>query len=128
MVNTTDNLRAVRPVESEASLGEEPAPRRMPPEKERVVNTSRVVEEDMEYLDSDEVLHVIPGHPWVATFKDGTELPLVAWAISESDKGHGVAVSYSETGTPRLDVSESVAGLPGFVRYEKRNVNTEEVR
>jgi len=86
-----------------------------------VINTSRVVEEDLESLDSNEVLHVIPGHPWVAVFEDGTEIPLVAWAITESDRGHGGVVVAAENGSgPRVDVSESVEDRPGFVGYEQR--------
>ena len=86
-----------------------------------VINTSRVVEEDLESLDSNEVVHVIPGHPWVAVFEDGTELPLVAWAITESDKGHGVVVVRAENGSgPRVDVAEDVSKRPGFTGYEQR--------
>src|SRR5215212_6099074 len=74
-----------------------------------VINTSRVVEEDLESLDSNEVLHVIPGYPWVAVFDDGSELQLVAWAVSEDDKAHGVVVVRAENGSgPRVDASESV--------------------
>ena len=55
----------------------------------RVINTSRVVEEDLQSLDSNEVLHVVPGHPWVATFEDGTEKPLVLWAVTETTRRTG---------------------------------------
>ena len=74
-----------------------------------------------ETLDSNEVLHVIPGHPWTATFADGREIPLVAWAVKEDDKAHGVVVVQAENGSgPRVDVTEDVSKQPGFAGYEIR--------
>ena|SRR5215212_9795238 len=85
-----------------------------------VINTSRVVEEDMEYLDTDEVLHCVAAAGWYATFGDGREEPLAFWAVRESDRAHGVVVEYTDSGAgqPRIDANEDVAKQPGFTGYK----------
>jgi len=82
------------------------------PDGLRVVNTSRVTEEDVLSLDGNEVLHCVAATGWVAQFSNGEERPLVCWAVLEDDTAHGVVVSHGE-----IDVSESVADEDGFVGY-----------
>src|SRR5215210_8741275 len=59
------------------------------------INTSAVVEEDLEYIDEDEeteILSVLPATGWYATFEDGRQEPLVAFVAMDSAKMYGVTV------------------------------------
>jgi len=80
-----------------------------------VVNTSRVLEEDLEYVDEEaEVAFVVPTGPWCALV-DGDEVPLVCWAVLDSGEVYGVVVG--EDG--KVDVNNSVEELDGFQTYRK---------
>jgi len=87
------------------------------------VNTTGNTYDVMESLDADEVLHTVAAPGWYATFEDGTELPLVCWAIKESDRGHGVVISHIESeASVTIDASKDVSKQPGFTGYKKREV------
>jgi hypothetical protein len=92
--------------------------------REPVINTSRVVEEDMQYLDEEpEILDVLPGAGWCARMTDGSAVPLVSFVSMETGKMYGVAVG--EDG--RIDLlHNSVEKNSGFVRYEQVNSNDKE--
>src|SRR5215213_8974414 len=100
----------------------ETLPRRAPDAPHGKVNTTRVYEEDLIDLDGDDVLHCVAAAGWHATFEDGTALPLVCWAIRESDRGHGVIVEQSGASTAGvvIDASKDVSKEPGFVGYIHR--------
>ena len=85
----------------------------------RKVNTSRLMEEDLMSLDSNEVEHVISADGWYAIFEDGIEEPLVAWAFREDGWAHGVIVKMGESG-PQVDIESSVEDRPGFLTYVRR--------
>jgi len=76
-----------------------------------------VVEEDLEYTDSNEVLHIVSASGWCATFKDGREEPLVGWAVLENDRAHGFIVA-GRSGGPVIDASADVSKEPGFTGYK----------
>ena len=82
-----------------------------------VVNTSAVVEEDLIYEGEEpEILSVIPGTGWVATFAGGHQEPLVAWVAEDSGRMYGVVVG--EEG--RVDyVEDDVEKNADFQRYEQ---------
>jgi|SRR5215211_4807042 len=104
-VNTTDSVGVVSLVPQPAEPGQ------------GHVNTTANTYDVMESLDEDEVLHCVAASGWYATFEDGTALPLVCWAIKESDKGHGVIVEQTGQGPPQIDVSKDAGKEPGFVGY-----------
>jgi len=112
------------PVQAPAYL--DTAQRYSPPADYGKVNTSRVVEEDLEYVDEEEpeVIHVVSAPRWYATFSDGSEHPLAFWAVLEDGKAYGVIVSNSETGGARvvLDASKNVSEEPGFTGYTYKEV------
>lgn len=84
-------------------------------------NTSRVVEEDLQYVDEeDEVVHVIPGGEWYAQLGNGA-VPLVAWAVLGDGTMYGVVV---EDG--RVDVSENVEDREDFQGYQKLRIVQED--
>jgi hypothetical protein len=97
-VNTTDGPREVPEANPHHTL-----------------NTSRVVEEDLTYVDEAELAFVLPGDGWYAKL-EGRVVPLVAWVVQDDGKTYGVAVG--EDGG--VDVHASVEDLDGFVRYEKQ--------
>jgi len=85
------------------------------------VNTSRVVEEDMVYEDEPaEIVHVLSGAGYAATFKDGHREDLVFWVVD--DEGAVFGATLNDEG--RADLA-SVADRAGFVRYEKTNKEEE---
>ncbi len=88
-----------------------------------VVNTSRVVEEDLTYLDeAPEILAVLPGTGWQAVIGE-ERVHLVAFVALDSGKMHGVAIG--EDG--RIDLTDgNVEELAGFTGYEQTNINDKE--
>ncbi len=88
-----------------------------------VVNTSRVVEEDMQILDeAEEIIAVLPAAGWAAAV--GEELvALVAFVALDDASMYGVAVG--EDG--RIDLTENnVEKHPGFSGYKQANNDKEE--
>jgi hypothetical protein len=89
--------------------------------RERVVNTSRVVEEDLRYEDEEsEILAVIPATGWQAVV-EGEIAALVAFVAMDDGKMYGVAVD--EDGL--IDLTASVEERPGFAGYEQVNNDKE---
>ena len=90
--------------------------------REHVVNTSRAVEEDLDYLDEEpEIVSVLRGTGWQAVVEE-QRLPLVAFVALDSGKMYGVAVG--ENGL--IDLTDSVEQDPGFSGYEQDNINDKE--
>ena len=91
--------------------------------REHVINTSRVTEENMQYLDEEpEIIAVLPATGWHAVVGDGA-VPLVAWVAEDSGRMYGA--SLGDDG--RIDlVAGDVEALPGFVRYEQVNTTDKE--
>ena len=82
-----------------------------------VVNTSRVVDEDMRALDEEaEIVHVLSAMGYAATFEDGRREDLVFWVVD--DEGAVFGATLNAEG--RADLA-SVEDRPGFVGYEKIN-------
>jgi hypothetical protein len=112
LTNTTENVGRVRLLRESVGPPTAVGSPRHDPRPGHTVNTSRVTEEDLQSLDENEVIHVVAATGWVAQFEDGSERPLVCWAVLEDDTAHCVIVSHGE-----IDVSESVADEDGFVGY-----------
>jgi hypothetical protein len=88
--------------------------------REPVINTSRVVEEDMQYLDEEpEIISVIPARGWHALIDVGESLQpvrLVAFVALDTGRMYGVALD----GERHIDLVEGdVEKRPGFARYEQ---------
>jgi hypothetical protein len=86
------------------------------PNPHHVVNTSRVMEEDLHYEDEDpEIIAVLPADPWCALIGDEL-VSLVAFVALEDGTIHGVAVG--DDG--RIDLKGgNVEDLDGFAGYEQ---------
>ena len=109
-MNTTESVgRAPSSVREEAPLAK---PEERP---DHVINTSRVTEEDLQYIDEDDLAFVAPGTGWAVEFADGTVKPLILWGILESGSVHGVVVAADG----RIDMSDNVEDAACFVRYAK---------
>jgi hypothetical protein len=80
---------------------------------ERVVNTSRVTEEDLVYTDEDpEILAVLPATGWHAVV-GGDTVALAAFVALDTGRMYGVAVD------GRIDLVEGdVEKDPGFSGYK----------
>lgn len=92
-----------------------------------IVNTSRVVEEDMVYEDEGpEIISVLPGQGWHATIKDEDGLrtiPLACFVAEDTGRMYGASVG--EDG--RIDLVEGdVEKRPGFAGYGQANNNDKE--
>jgi len=82
-----------------------------------VVNTSRVVDEDMVQADAEpEIISVMPAGDWRAVV-GGEELALAAFVALDDGRMHGVVVG--DDG--KIDLTDDVEDRKGFVRYEKTN-------
>ncbi len=80
------------------------------------VNTSRIVEEDLEYLDEEpEIIAVLPAERWYAKCA-GVLKPLVAWVAMDSGEMYGVVVG--DDG--RIDLQVSVEN-DSFEGYQKED-------
>lgn len=96
-----------------------------------VVNTSRVVDEDMEILDeAEEIISVLPATGWAAAVGERF-VPLVVFVAMDSGKLYGVAVGAD--GLVDLEDNIEVAGdfngyhpHPGFSGYKQANNDKEE--
>ncbi len=86
---------------------------------EHVVNTSRVVEEDLTYEDAEpEVVQVLNARGWAATFEDGHHEELLFWCVLDDETIHGVLLG--EDG--RIDLTGgNVEKRRGFSRYTNIN-------
>lgn len=93
---------------------------------EHVVNTSRVVEEEMVYEDEEpEIISVLPATGWRALIDVGESLRpvrLVAFVALDTGRCYGVALD----GERRIDLVEGdVEKRPGFVGYEQASNDKE---
>jgi hypothetical protein len=80
------------------------------------LNTSRVLEEDLQYVDEEpEIAHVLPATGWAAAFEDGHREALVLWSVLDTGAVFGVAPG--EDGT--INASESIEAREGFSGYLK---------
>jgi hypothetical protein len=80
---------------------------------EHVINTSKIVEEDMTYIDEEpEIISVLPAAGWHAVVGEDT-VPLVAFVAMDSATMYGVAVG--EYG--HIDLTDSIEEAPGFSGY-----------
>ncbi len=103
MINTT-NGPAAAPRGTRESTG-------------HTINTTRILEEDLTYVDAEpEILTVLPGGDWCAIV-EGVAVPLVVWTVLDDGSVYGVAVGADG----RIDLTDSMEQHPGFVRYEQAN-------
>ena len=116
MVNTTKSVHGEpRGTREEVTPNASPA---------HTINTSAVVEENLEYIDEPEepeILAVLPGGDYHAVLEQEDvqrTVPLVAWVAEDSGRMYGVALG--EDGRVEL-LEGDVEKLDGFVRYEKTN-------
>lgn len=88
-----------------------------------VVNTSRIVEEELVYTDEEpEILSVMPGTGWHAVV-EGEAVPLAGFVAMDSGRLYGVVVG--EDG--RVDLVENdVEKQDGFRGYAQTNNHEEE--
>jgi hypothetical protein len=78
---------------------------------DHTINTSRILEEDMQSLDEgSEIISVLPGTGWAARFDDGHVEPLVAFVAWDDASMTGVVVG--DDG--RIDLENSVENRPDF--------------
>ncbi len=89
------------------------------PDPPRHINTSRVTEEDLTYLDEEaEIVHVLSARGYAATFEDGHREDLVFWVVN----GEGEVFGATLNDDGRVDLVEgNVEDRKGFVRYERTN-------
>ena len=86
------------------------------------VNTSRVVDEDMEVLDAEpEIIGVLPATGWHAVV-GGEAVALIAFVAMDDASMYGVVVG--DDG--RIDLTEDVEKHPGFTGYKQANTNDKE--
>ncbi len=80
-----------------------------------VVNTSRLLEEDLVYEDEGaEIIAVLPGGSWCAEIA-GEAVPLVVFVVLDDASMFGVAVGSNGL----IDPLDSVENNPNFVRYSR---------
>lgn len=99
-----------------------PEPRDPDLRRGHVVNTSRILEEDLQYVDEDpaEIIAVLPAGGWTAALEGEDGLRrialLVAWVAQDSGRLYGVTIGNDG----RIDLVEGdVEKIPGFVKYEQ---------
>jgi hypothetical protein len=84
------------------------------------LNTSAVVEEDLQYLDEEpEIIAVLPGGDWCAVIA-GEAVPVVAFVALDDASVYGVAVGVD--GLINLTTG-NVEELDGFTGYKQANIN-----
>jgi hypothetical protein len=88
------------------------------------INTSAVVEEDLQYLDEEpEVVQVLNAAGWAATFEDGHHEELLFWCVLDDETVHGVVLG--EGGL--VDLAQGNARTrPGFTGYTQVNNDKKE--
>jgi hypothetical protein len=80
-----------------------------------VTNTSRVVEEDMQYLDEEpEIIAVVPATGWAAAVGEKL-VPLVAFVALDSAKLYGVAVGNDGL----VDLEDNIEDAVDFNGYHQ---------
>jgi hypothetical protein len=80
------------------------------------LNTSRLTEEDMVYIDEEgpEIVGVLPATGYYAVIRDEGTIPLVVWVAEDSGRMYGVV--FDEDG--RIDLVENDAEqIRGFAGY-----------
>jgi len=84
-----------------------------------VINTSRVTEEDLTYLDEEpEIIAIVPGTGWQAVVEGDELVALVAFVALDDASMYGVAVGPRG----RVDlVEDNVETYPGFTGYTQTN-------
>jgi hypothetical protein len=81
-----------------------------------VVNTSRILEEDLTYTDEEpEVAHVLPATDWYARIEGYAPVPLVCWVVLDNGDVYGVGVG--DDG--KVDLGENIEDRQGFTTYRK---------
>jgi hypothetical protein len=86
------------------------------PSSQRVINTSRVVEEDLEYVDEGAGIEfVLPGGSWVAEFEGGRREPLVFWAVLDDGRAYGVVLGRDG----KVNAHDDVSRQEDFKTYRK---------
>ncbi len=94
-------------------------PREVPRGEARHINTSRLLEEDLQYLDeSPEIIAVVAGGNWCAVIA-GEDVPLPLWVVLDDGSAYGVVIGADGL----LDPLDSVETRPGFSGYTHRNFN-----
>jgi hypothetical protein len=79
------------------------------------LNTTRILEEDLTYVDeSPEIIAVLPGTGWQAVI-GGEGIPLVAWVALDDASMYGVTLGADG----RIDLNADVENNPNFVRYAR---------
>jgi hypothetical protein len=86
------------------------------------LNTSAVVEEDLQYLDEEpEIVSVVAGGNWCAVIADEA-VPMPVWVVLDDASVYGVVIG--EAGL--LDPLDSVETRPGFTGYKQVNNDKKE--
>ena len=97
--------------------GPQEAPRGTRESTGHTINTSRVVAEDLHYLDEEpEILAVLPGGDWCAVV-DGDAIPLVAWVALDDASMYGVAIGVDGL----INLTDSIEKHPNFTGYKQTN-------
>ena len=112
VINTTNGpVRVLEPGE------ETGAPRYAGPREHTTANTTRIYEEDMQYIDEEpEVAFISPATGYVARFGGGGTREIVLWAVMDDGRFYGVALP--KDGRPPLEL-DSVEDEDGFRSYDK---------
>jgi hypothetical protein len=86
------------------------------------LNTSRLLEEDLTYVDEEpQILAVLPANDWCAVV-EGVAVPMPLWVVLDDGSAYGVAVD--EGG--RVNLSNNVETRPGFDGYAQTTINDKE--
>ncbi len=84
-----------------------------------VVNTSRVVEEDLTYVDEEPaILAVVSAGDWCAVV-EGVAVPMPLWVLLDDGSVYGVVIGKDGL----LDPLDSIEKHPHFTGYEQANFN-----
>ncbi len=84
-----------------------------------VVNTSRILEEDLVYEDEEPaILAVVSAGDWCAVV-EGVAVPMPLWVLLDDGSVYGVVIG--EDG--RIDLTADVEKHPHFTGYKQANIN-----
>ncbi len=99
-----------------------PVPRNPEQHPAHTLNTSRVVEEDMQHLDEEaEIAFVLPASGWSASV-NGEAVPLAAFVALDTGRMYGASIGIDG----RVDLlSNDVEKHPGFAGYKQTNNDKE---
>ncbi len=97
-------------------------PKQYDPRPGHTLNTSRLTEEDLTYVDEPaEIVSVVAGGNWCAVIA-GEDVPLPLWVLLDDGTAYGAAIG--EDGL--LDPLDSVEKRPGFNGYTQANNDKKE--